>query len=74
MDLIVCYVGTYATSSQVLPAMQRRPAPVLMLNLQPMPALDYPNTDTGEWLAHCSACCVPGIANTFARSRISSTW
>jgi L-arabinose isomerase len=30
VDLIVCYVGTYSTSSQVLPAVQRRGAPVLM--------------------------------------------
>lgn len=70
VDLIVCYVGTYATSSQVLPVVQRGKAPVLILNLQPVPALDYPNTDTGEWLANCSACCVPEIANAFARSRI----
>jgi L-arabinose isomerase len=70
VDLIVCYVGTYATSSQVLPAVQRRRAPVLVLNLQPSPALDYPNTDTGEWLANCSACCVPEISNAFARSHI----
>ena len=70
VDLIISYVGTYATSSQVLPAVQRRRAPVLVLNLQPAPALDYPNTDTGEWLANCSACCVPEISNAFARSRI----
>ncbi len=70
VDLMICYVGTYATSSQVLPAVQRRRAPVLILNLQPAPALDYPNTDTGEWLANCSACCVPEISNAFARSRI----
>ena len=70
VDLIVCYVGTYATSAQVLPAVQRRRAPVLVLNLQPAPALDYPNTDTEEWLANCCACCVPEISNAFARSRI----
>lgn len=70
VDLIVCYVGTYSTSSQVLPAVQRRRAPVLVLNLQPTPALDYPNTDTAEWLANCCACCVPEISNAFARSRI----
>ena len=70
VDLLVCYVGTYATSSQVLPAVQRRKAPVLILNLQPAAAMDYPNTDTGEWLAHCCACCVPEISNAFARSRI----
>ena len=70
VDLIICYVGTYATSSQVLPAVQRSKAPVLILNLQPVPALDYLNTDTAEWLANCCACCVPEISNAFARSRI----
>jgi L-arabinose isomerase len=70
VDLIVCYVGTYSTSSQVLPAVQRRQAPVLILNLQPVPALDYLETDTAEWLANCCACCVPEISNAFARSRI----
>ncbi|MBK8029255.1 MAG: L-fucose/L-arabinose isomerase family protein [Chloroflexi bacterium] len=70
VDLIVCYVGTYATSSQVLPAVQRRKAPVLILNLQPIPALNYLDTDTAEWLANCCACCVPEISNAFARSRI----
>lgn len=70
VDIIICYVGTYATSSQVLPAVQRRKAPVLVLNLQPSAALDYPNTDTGEWLANCCACCVPEISNAFARAGI----
>ena len=72
VGLLVCYVGTYATSSQVLPAVQARSgrgtiAPVLVLNLQPSAALDYPHTDTGEWLANCSACCVPEISAAFAR-------
>jgi L-arabinose isomerase len=70
VDLIVCYVATYATSSQVLPAVQRSRAPVLILNLQPVAALDYENIDTGEWLANCCACCVPEIANAFARASI----
>lgn len=70
VDLIVCYVGTYATSSQVLPAVQRHRAPVLVLNLQPVAALDYENVDTAEWLANCCACCVPEISGTFARARI----
>ena len=43
---------------------------MLVLNLQPAAALDYPNTDTGEWLANCAACCVPEISNAFARSRV----
>ena len=70
VELVVCYVATYATSSQVLPAVQHAQAPVLILNLQPVSALDYPKTDTGEWLANCCACCVPEIACAFARSTI----
>ena len=70
VSLILCYVGTYATSSQVLPVVQRHRCPVLALNLQPSPSLDYPRTDTGEWLANCSACSVPEISNAFARADI----
>jgi L-arabinose isomerase len=70
LDLIVCHVATYATSSQVLPVVQRAKVPVLVLNLQPAAALDYERTDTGEWLAHCSTCSVPEIANAFARARV----
>ncbi|HUI56990.1 MAG TPA: L-fucose/L-arabinose isomerase family protein [Bryobacteraceae bacterium] len=69
VNLLVCYVGTYATSSQVLPMVQRARVPVLVLNLQPMRALDYERTDTAEWLANCSTCCVPEISNAFVRAR-----
>jgi len=70
LDLILCYVATYATSSQVLPVVQKARAPVLVLNLQPSAALDYETADTAEWLANCSVCAVPEIANAFARARI----
>jgi len=70
VDLLFCYVGTYATSSQVLPVVQRAQSPVVVLNLQPGAALDYARTDTAEWLANCSACCVPEVAGAFARSGI----
>jgi len=70
VDLILCYVATYATSSQVLPVVQKSAAPVLVLNLQPTAALDYETADTAEWLANCSVCCVPEIANVFARARV----
>ena len=70
LDLIFCYVGTYSTSSQVLPVIQQAKAPVVVLNLQPRAALDYAHTDTAEWLANCCACCVPEIAGAFARSAI----
>jgi L-arabinose isomerase len=70
VDLVFCYVGTYATSTQVLPVIQGAKAPVVVLNLQPVAALDYAHTDTGEWLANCCACCVPEIAGAFARSGV----
>lgn len=70
VDLILCYVATYATSSQVLPVVQKRQAPVLVLNLQPSAALDYETAGTAEWLANCSVCSVPEISNAFARARI----
>ena len=70
VDLVVCYVATYATSSQVVPAVQHVKRPVLVLNLQPTPQLDYESMTTGEWLANCCACCVPEISCAFARSRI----
>lgn len=70
LDLIFCYVATYATSSQVLPAVQRAGCPVIVLNLQPEARLDYERAGTGEWLAHCSACSAPEISYAFARAGI----
>ncbi len=75
VDLIFLYVSTYALSSTVLPVVQRAKAPVIILNLSPAAAIDYEAfnamTDrtkmTGEWLAWCSACPVPEIANVFSR-------
>jgi L-arabinose isomerase len=70
VDLVLCHAVTYATSSTVLPVAQAAKAPVVLLGLQPAPTLDYANTDTGEWLANCAACCVPEIAGAFTRARI----
>jgi L-arabinose isomerase len=70
LDLVLLYTATYATSSQVLPAVQAIGAPVVILNLQPARTLDYDAMTTAEWLANCSACCVPEIAGAFTRARI----
>ncbi|WP_273215248.1 arabinose isomerase [Runella zeae] len=75
VGLIFLYVTTYALSSTVLPVVQRAKVPVIILNLSPEAAIDYKNfnaltnrtTMTGEWLAYCSACPVPEIANVFHR-------
>ncbi|HUI11819.1 MAG TPA: arabinose isomerase [Bacteroidota bacterium] len=74
--LVFLAVSTYALSSTVLPAVRR--LPVVVLNLQPAPAIDYDRFNalgdrgamTGEWLAFCQACAVPEIASVFRRSRI----
>jgi L-arabinose isomerase len=79
VDLIFLYVTTYALSSTVLPVVQRAKVPVIVLNLQPAAAIDYSSFNrmgdrtamTGEWLAHCSACPVPEIANVFNRARVN---
>ena len=78
VDLIFLYVTTYALSSAVLPVVRRARVPVIVLNLAPAPALDYRAFNrlgdrtkmTGEWLAYCSACPVPEIANVFRRAGI----
>jgi L-arabinose isomerase len=78
VDLLVLYVTTYALSSTVLPVVRRAKVPVLVLNLQPEAAIDYARFNslpdrtamTGDWLAFCSACPVPEIANVFARAGI----
>lgn len=75
VDVIFLYVSTYALSATVLPVVQRAKVPVVILNLSPDAAIDYTAfnamTDrtrmTGEWLAYCSACPVPEIANVFNR-------
>jgi len=76
VDLLVIYVTTYALSNTVLPMVQRAMVPVLVLNLQPAAAIDYEAFNrlsnrtamTGEWLAYCSACPVPEIANVLVRA------
>jgi L-arabinose isomerase len=75
VDLIFLYVSTYALSATVLPVVQRAKVPVIILNLSPAAAIDYDTLNamgdrtrmTGEWLAFCSACPVPEIANVFSR-------
>ena len=78
VDIVFLHVTTYALSSTVLPVMQRAKVPVVIMNLQPGEAIDYEAFNklgdrtkmTGDWLAWCSACPVPEIANAFKRAGI----
>ena len=75
VDVLLVYVTTYALSSVLLPVLRRNKVPVILLNLQPTAAIDYASFNkmddrvalTGEWLAYCSACPVPEIANVMTR-------
>ena len=79
VDVVFLYVSTYALSSTVLPVAQKLKLPVIILNLQPVPQLDYTAFNalgdrgkmTGVWLEHCQACAVPEIMSVFKRSGIS---
>jgi L-arabinose isomerase len=78
VDLLVIYATTYALSSTVMPMVRRAGVQVLLLNLQPEAAIDYAKFNrmkdrkamTGEWLAFCSACTIPEIANVLRRSGV----
>jgi L-arabinose isomerase len=79
VELVFLYISTYALSHTVLPVAQGLGAPVIILNLQPVPAIDYTKINalgdrgkmTGEWLAHCQACSVPEICSVFNNAHIS---
>ncbi len=78
VDIVFLYVSTYALSSTVLPLAQKLKCPIVILNIQPVAAIDYESFNklgdrgkmTGEWLAHCQACSAPEIANVFNRAGI----
>ncbi len=80
VELIFLFVSTYALSSTVLPVVQRARVPVVVLNLQPVPQLDYAKFNaladrglmTGIWLEHCQSCSAPEIACVFNRAGIAS--
>lgn len=78
VEIIFLYVSTYALSSTVLPVVQKVGVPVVVLNLQPVPQLDYEKFNrlgdrglmTGIWLEHCQSCSAPEIACAFNRAGI----
>lgn len=78
VEIAFIFISTYALSSTILPIAQRIKVPVVLLNIQPVPAIDYPFINgmgdrgrmTGEWLAHCQACSAPEFACVFNRAGI----
>jgi len=70
-DLIINYLATYETASMVIPVAQRGGAPLLLLSLQPGPAMDHATIDTGRWLSYCGSCALPEAGNALARCGIA---
>ncbi|MBE6616207.1 MAG: arabinose isomerase [Ruminococcaceae bacterium] len=70
IDILFLHSATYFTSDMALPVHLACTVPTIVLNLQPTPQIDYDHTDTGEWLAVCTACPVPEISNAFERAGI----
>ena len=78
VELLFVFISTYALSSTLLPFVQRAGVPVILLNVQPVPAIDYAFINglgdrgkmTGEWLAHCQACSAPEFACVLGRAGI----
>lgn len=78
VELAFLYLSTYCLSSTVLSIAQRIHCPIIILNLQPVPAIDYDYINnlserdqmTGYWLMHCQSCPAPEIISVFKRSGI----
>lgn len=71
VDIVFSHSATYYTSASVLPIHQINKAPVIVLNLQPAPEMNYAKTGTDRWLAQCTACPIPELSNAFNRAGIS---
>ena len=78
IEIAFIFISTYALSSTILPIAQRIKVPIVLLNVQPVSAIDYQLINsmddrgkmTGEWLAHCQACSAPEFACVFNRAGI----
>lgn len=65
-ELLFVFISTYALSATLIP-FAGLGIPIVLLNLQPAPAIDYARLNgmsdrgemTGEWLANCQACSLP---------------
>lgn len=78
VEIVFIFISTYALSSTILPIARNVKVPVILLNIQPVPAIRYDYINglgdrgkmTGEWLAHCQACSAPEFACVFNRCGI----
>ena len=78
VDLIFAHIATYCLSSTILPIAQETGCPMILLNIQPLSAIEYGKINalgdrgkmTGMWLESCTACSIPEIAGVFNNAGI----
>lgn len=67
LDLIICNMVTYATSSVFAPIIRDIDAPVILAALQPREALDYSKASTFMQLENDNICAVPEFTGVAVR-------
>lgn len=67
VDLIICNMITYATSSVFAPVLKNATAPMILTALQPREAMDYTKASTFMQLENDNICSVPEFMGVAAR-------
>ena len=67
VDLIFCNMITYATSSVFAPVLRNCPAPMVLVALQPLSAMDYTRANTFMQLENDNICSVPEFCGVALR-------
>ncbi len=70
VDLLLCYVTTYATSAVLLPVVQRSGADVVLLGLQPNSRMDCTVSTTFDQLCHDNVTSLPELCCALLRAGI----
>jgi L-arabinose isomerase len=70
IDLLICFMSTYAMSGLVLPVVQRAGAPMIIVGLQPNKAMDYKNGTTFMQLEHDQVVSLPEVACAMQRANL----
>ncbi len=71
VQLIFCHCATYSVSSNMLSAVQEASCPVVLLNLQPVSALDCEKvTEIEQWLGTMTSGAVPEMAAVLIREGV----
>jgi L-arabinose isomerase len=67
LDLVFCNMLTYATSSSFAPIIRKIDAPVVLVALQPLQAMDYSRASTFMQLENDNICSVPEFTGVAVR-------